>query len=307
MDSFTNRFRRLPLIGQLIIIVVGVAALVLAAYAEETKQLSEAQIRDLLPFVAGVVGALIVLIDAVVGARRSAAEDAAYQARLSTLQEKIQQPLLPTQENTRDDHVTVVESHNANLDPPGRRSESGEGLTAAAAAEVVAARRDTAEERSIERAADERVQNLWLSSQITLERYWKRNLDQNSLIFRTSVAASAIGFIVMLASIRVAFIQQSSPTPSILTAVSGALTQIIGATFLFIYRSTAQQGTAYTETLERLTSTGVAWSMILTMSEATAKERVAKDAAKVSFATAVLGARPNLDSPGLRQPNSTQR
>ena len=44
--------------------------------------------------------------------------------------------------------------------------------------------------------------------------------------------------------------------PPIIAAFSGIITEFIGATFLFIYRSTMQQATNYSKTLERINSVG---------------------------------------------------
>ena len=40
-------------------------------------------------------------------------------------------------------------------------------------------------------------------------------------------------------------------TPAVIASIAGVITEFIGATFLFIYRSTIQQAINYSQTLER--------------------------------------------------------
>jgi hypothetical protein len=195
--------------------------------------------------------------------RASAKEDARITDRLETLQDRLEQPLL----------VSPTQIADAKPD--------------AAQAEDFTEPADTAKAARLK--ADDRVQSLWLGSQLTLEKYWNRNLAQNGFIFSMSVLASSFGFLVLLWAVFIAVQDRAASGPSLVAATAGAVTQVIGATFLVIYKSTSQQGAVYTQTLERLTSAGLAWSMILTMEEETPEARSSKDAAKLTLASAVLG------------------
>jgi hypothetical protein len=52
----------------------------------------------------------------------------------------------------------------------------------------------------------------------------------------------------------------------LLSGVSGIITEFIGATFLFLYRSTIQQATNHIKTLERINSVGMAVKILDTIS-----------------------------------------
>jgi hypothetical protein len=62
--------------------------------------------------------------------------------------------------------------------------------------------------------------------------------------------------------------------------ISGIITEFIGATFLFIYRSAIQQSLTYYKTLERLGSVAVSLSIIKTIS-IESKERKDKTKAEI--------------------------
>jgi nitrate reductase gamma subunit len=52
---------------------------------------------------------------------------------------------------------------------------------------------------------------------------------------------------------------------AIITGASGVITELIGATFLVLYRSTMQQANEYTRTLERINSIGMAMQVLDTI------------------------------------------
>ena len=50
-------------------------------------------------------------------------------------------------------------------------------------------------------------------------------------------------------------------------SIVGVITEFIGATFLFVYRSTVEQAVNYTRTLERINSVGMAMKILDTISD----------------------------------------
>jgi len=56
-----------------------------------------------------------------------------------------------------------------------------------------------------------------------------------------------------------------STLPAVITGLAGALTEFIGATFLFMYRSTMKQALDYTKMLERMNSVGMAMQILDTI------------------------------------------
>jgi TRADD-N domain-containing protein len=117
----------------------------------------------------------------------------------------------------------------------------------------------------------------------TLDKYWTRNLLQNFLVFSFSIAAVAAGFGATLWAVL------AGPRDvAWIGAIAGAFTQLIGATLLFMYRSTMQQGSVYTATLERINGAGMAWSVVKSMPESSPDEIAAKNGARNILVTQLM-------------------
>jgi nitrate reductase gamma subunit len=125
-------------------------------------------------------------------------------------------------------------------------------------------------------AAEQRVENepekakpAWDLARATLEAYFARNLVQINYIFYLSIVVIVVGFVITIWGLSRAFTEPDKWQPSLIAASAGTITQFIGATFLFIYRSTLQQAVRYTKTLERINSVGMAMAILDTMSDDT--------------------------------------
>jgi hypothetical protein len=142
-------------------------------------------------------------------------------------------------------------------------------------------------------AEPEKAKPAWDLGRVKLEMYFDRNLSQINYIFMLSVAVLIIGFGFILYGVShsissssidlqaaadilgetenpdvlASIIAQSSNTSGSVATLAGVVTEFIGATFLFIYRSTITQATAYTETLERIHSVGMAMQILDTISD----------------------------------------
>jgi hypothetical protein len=82
-----------------------------------------------------------------------------------------------------------------------------------------------------------------------------------------------VGFAIVGVGISLAITHpETAIKPASLATISGIITQFIGATFLFIYRSTIQQAINYSRTLERINSVGMAMQILDTMPDATTPE-----------------------------------
>ncbi len=134
-------------------------------------------------------------------------------------------------------------------------------------------------EQTIERAKSEvqaqpeKSKPAWDLARATLELYFNRNLSQIGSIFWLSVAVMLVGFLIVSVGISLAITNpEKAITPASLVTISGIITQFIGATFLFIYRSTIQQAINYSRTLERINSVGMAMQILDTMPDATTPE-----------------------------------
>ncbi len=135
--------------------------------------------------------------------------------------------------------------------------------------------------------AEAAVNPAGLVARITLQKYWDSNLNQNRLIFRASVVASIVGFLVTLWGAGEAF-SGKNISASAITITSGAITQIIGASFLAIYRATTNQALAFSLTLERIDATSIAWTILESMSNSTESERALKNQAKADLVKLIL-------------------
>jgi hypothetical protein len=105
----------------------------------------------------------------------------------------------------------------------------------------------------------------WDLARVTLEEYFNRNLAQITLIFWLSLVVMVIGFGIIIWGITQSSKSPNYFLPGIIAGVTGVLTEFIGATFIFIYRSTIQQAMEYLKTLERMNSVGMAIQILDTI------------------------------------------
>lgn len=135
----------------------------------------------------------------------------------------------------------------------------------------LAAKADKEAKSKIEQAKEriekepQKSKPAWDLALATLEAYFNKNLSQIAFIFWLSVVVMVAGFATLLYGI---FRSVQTPTelgPATIASISGIITEFIGATFLFIYRSTIQQAINYSKTLERINSVGMAMQILDTM------------------------------------------
>jgi hypothetical protein len=125
----------------------------------------------------------------------------------------------------------------------------------------------------VSRQQPEKAKPSWDVARITLEAYFNRNLNQIAWIFWLSLLVMLAGFAVILWGIQQGItIAESKENftsvkslPPAIAALSGIITEFIGASFLFIYRSTMQQANRFLRTLERINSVGMAMQILDTM------------------------------------------
>ena len=128
-------------------------------------------------------------------------------------------------------------------------------------------------EQKIE-AQPEKAKPAWDLARATLEQYFNRNLSQITAIFWLSVTVMLAGFAIIAWAIiweiyRAFHANLNQPhgtlSPAAIASLSGIVTEFIGASFLFIYRSTIRQAVNYSMTLERINSVGMAMQILDTM------------------------------------------
>ena len=119
------------------------------------------------------------------------------------------------------------------------------------------------EERKIEEVERKYEQNpedtksAWDLARIKLESYLNRNLRQVRSIFLLPVTIIMVGFIIISYGIFKVYESPENLEASILVTCSGVLVNFIGATFLFIYKSTMSQAKEYVSVLERINAVGM--------------------------------------------------
>lgn len=138
--------------------------------------------------------------------------------------------------------------------------------------------------RAVERVEDlpEKAQPAWDLARATLQLYFNRNLSQINGIFWLAAIVMTAGFALIGFGVWQAFQHKDSHIPAILAGASGVVTQLIGATFLYLYRSTMQRADEYVRQLERMNTIGMAMQILDTMKD-DASETNLKDKTKATL------------------------
>lgn len=98
----------------------------------------------------------------------------------------------------------------------------------------------------------------WDLARVKLEVYLNRNLNQGMAVFWLTLLVMTVGFVLIGVGVWRVYETPSALAPSILAAVSGILINLIGASFLVVYRSTMEQARGYVSILERINAVGMA-------------------------------------------------
>ena len=95
-----------------------------------------------------------------------------------------------------------------------------------------------------------------------------------------------IGFIFILFGITQTMNANSNLDAAFLAAISGIITEFIGATFMLIYRSTHKQATSYMSVLERINTVGMSFQVIESIED---KYDELKNTVKSEVAKLIIG------------------
>lgn len=107
----------------------------------------------------------------------------------------------------------------------------------------------------------------WDLARIKLESYLDRNLSQIKSIYHLSVLAMLIGFGLIIYGSYMSFQKTENIQPALVAAVSGIIVNLIGATFLILYKSTMEQAKDYVNVLERINAVGMSVQIIETIDD----------------------------------------
>jgi nitrate reductase gamma subunit len=116
--------------------------------------------------------------------------------------------------------------------------------------------KDKAQEKPEDPAA------AWEVASNQLQEYLKINLKQIQSIYQLSITVMLIGFALIVTSIALAMLQPEENSPALVAGIGGVVTEFIGGTFLFVYRSALEQSRHYIQTLDKTSSVGVALKIL---------------------------------------------
>jgi hypothetical protein len=108
----------------------------------------------------------------------------------------------------------------------------------------------------------DKVLPVWDLANYTLQKYYNRNLTQINSIFKLSIIVMLLGFILIVSIIIVSIFFKENIKLNDLGIIAGIITEFIGATFLFIYKSTMSQALQHTKNLEEINKVGMSIRII---------------------------------------------
>jgi hypothetical protein len=164
---------------------------------------------------------------------------------------------------------------------------------AAFAERKVAAAEDNAERQP------EKARYAWDLARIKLEAYFDRNLSQVNQVFWLAAAVMSIGLAFVLWAVFMSLHASTIAPTSKVAAISGIITQFIGATFLVIYRSTMTQANEFMAILERINTVGMAIQVLDSIPD---EQFELKNATRAEIVSLLLGASARMK----RTPTHTQ-
>ena len=136
---------------------------------------------------------------------------------------------------------------------------------------------------------DDQDRENWEAARRKIQYYMHENLRQVRWIFWLTLIAMFLGFVIIIygARLQVAPPSQGAPPTQLATQIivtlSGVIVEFIGATFLFIYKSTMAQANHYVSILERINNVWMAKLLLTQMKPAGgfSEETVARMASQI--------------------------
>lgn len=130
-----------------------------------------------------------------------------------------------------------------------------------------------------------RPRAAWEVARIKLENYVDQNLMNLRRIYLLTSGVMIGGWILIAAGIWIAYNDHSAWAPATVAASAGALSQFVGSTFLFVYRSTMIQAGQFVSVLERINAVGMSVQILETIGD---KDRELTDKARAEIARELL-------------------
>lgn len=107
-----------------------------------------------------------------------------------------------------------------------------------------------------------KITPVWDLAYLTLQKYYDKNLEQVNSIYRLSKIVMTIGFALIISIIITSVLFDLNLKLESIGIIAGIITEFIGATFLFIYRSTIKQAMEYSKSLEDINKVGMSIKIV---------------------------------------------
>lgn len=133
---------------------------------------------------------------------------------------------------------------------------------------------------------------IWDLANLTLQKYYNKNISQINSIYLLSVIVMLFGFALISSVLISSFYFEMDFKLESLGIVAGIITEFIGATFLFIYKSTVTQALQHSKSLEAINNVGMSIKIIESI-EKNAKNESEIDAAKIEIAKKLIQPKSN--------------
>lgn len=128
---------------------------------------------------------------------------------------------------------------------------------------------------------------VWDLANLTLQKYYDKNLSHVNSIYRLSIAVMIMGFFLIVSILIATIYYQVDIKYVSLGMIAGIITEFIGATFLFIYKSTIKQAMQYSTSLEDINKLGMSIK-ILEAIDITDRNKDKLDDAKIDIAKILI-------------------
>lgn len=133
----------------------------------------------------------------------------------------------------------------------------------------------------------EKIAPVWDLANYTLQKYYNKNLSQIDSIYKLSIAVMIMGFALIVSILIATTYYKIDVKLESIGIIAGIITEFIGATFLFIYKSTITQALQHSKSLEDINNVGMSIKIIESISKVeTNKEKL--DDAKIEIAKKLI-------------------
>jgi len=125
-------------------------------------------------------------------------------------------------------------------------------------------------------------QAAWDLARLKLEAYLARNLAQVKSIFWLTLLVMTAGFSLIVYGVVRVYDSPEAFKPSVVAACAGIIVNLIGASFLVVYRATMEQAKEYVTILERINAVGMAVQIVDGIEQTAGDELRAKTTADIA-------------------------